>query len=277
MIGLGSCAAVVTMALPEGSGEDILVALAASAVLAVMFGAGIHWSNRCYYLFRRHPALLLGPVLVAGAAYAADEAIASGVYLSSLTIIAAAAITSDRGWTLAIGVALAIVQAVGLLVNGYSPSELYDQGELAEACGVVFGSVIWGLIFPLLIERLAGLPTKVNTVVATAAQQAAAQRTPVAHDPAHGELGAADGPVLEHEPDPEQGARLTPRQIEVVALLRDGLKGSEVATQLGISVGAVYRHVHLAKERVGAQTRDELIAIAIAARILPPLPERGHF
>jgi DNA-binding CsgD family transcriptional regulator len=57
--------------------------------------------------------------------------------------------------------------------------------------------------------------------------------------------------------------RLTPRQLEVVALLCDGLTERAAAECLGIKEGTVNDHVAHAKERLGAKTTEELVSIAI--------------
>jgi DNA-binding NarL/FixJ family response regulator len=56
---------------------------------------------------------------------------------------------------------------------------------------------------------------------------------------------------------------LTPREREVMALLAEGLKGSQVATRLGISPDTVRTHVENAMEKLEARTRVHAIAIAL--------------
>jgi DNA-binding NarL/FixJ family response regulator len=56
---------------------------------------------------------------------------------------------------------------------------------------------------------------------------------------------------------------LTPREREVMALLAEGLKGSQVAKRLGISPDTVRTHVENAMEKLEARTRVHAIAIAL--------------
>lgn len=57
---------------------------------------------------------------------------------------------------------------------------------------------------------------------------------------------------------------LTPRQVEVTTLLANGLRHQEVADQLGISVHQVRRLIRQARERAGARTTAELVAMSLA-------------
>ena len=63
---------------------------------------------------------------------------------------------------------------------------------------------------------------------------------------------------------------LTPRQLEVVLLLRDGLQQPEVAEVLSISRRQVERHVAEARERTGARTAAELVARVVRDGLDPP-------
>jgi DNA-binding CsgD family transcriptional regulator len=57
---------------------------------------------------------------------------------------------------------------------------------------------------------------------------------------------------------------LTPRQLEVLGLLADGLRYAEVAARLSISARQAQRHAAQAVERNGAVNLCQLVAIAIA-------------
>jgi DNA-binding CsgD family transcriptional regulator len=53
---------------------------------------------------------------------------------------------------------------------------------------------------------------------------------------------------------------LTPREVEVLRLLADGLDGSEIALALGISPGTVRTHVENMRDRLDCRTRAGLVA-----------------
>lgn len=61
---------------------------------------------------------------------------------------------------------------------------------------------------------------------------------------------------------------LTPRQAEVTALQAEGMRHREIAERLGVSVSQVRRLNAQARERAGAKTTAELIALAIASSSL---------
>jgi DNA-binding NarL/FixJ family response regulator len=56
---------------------------------------------------------------------------------------------------------------------------------------------------------------------------------------------------------------LTPRELEVLGLLADGLAHDEIAQRLGIGSETVRTHVRKASSRLGASTRTQAVATAI--------------
>jgi LuxR family quorum sensing-dependent transcriptional regulator len=66
------------------------------------------------------------------------------------------------------------------------------------------------------------------------------------------------------QPDPG----LTPREREVLAMLAAGLTDAQVAARAGISQRTVLAHVASAKERLGAATRAQAVAEAVARGLL---------
>jgi DNA-binding CsgD family transcriptional regulator len=68
---------------------------------------------------------------------------------------------------------------------------------------------------------------------------------------------------------PAAGSPLTPRQLEVALLIRDGLNQSEAAASLGISRRQVERLLGEARERAGALTTSHLVAMLVNAGLAP--------
>lgn len=66
---------------------------------------------------------------------------------------------------------------------------------------------------------------------------------------------------------------LTPRQVEVTELLAEGYRHQEVADRLGVSVHQVRRLIRQARERAGARTTAELVAMNLA----PAPAEQAEF
>jgi PAS domain S-box-containing protein len=66
------------------------------------------------------------------------------------------------------------------------------------------------------------------------------------------------------------GMPLTVREQEVVRLLAMGLTSREIADQMFVSHETVRTHVRNAMAKVEARTRAQLVAIALAGRVLTP-------
>jgi two-component system, NarL family, nitrate/nitrite response regulator NarL len=74
-------------------------------------------------------------------------------------------------------------------------------------------------------------------------------------------------------PDPRPiettaGADLTPRELEVLALLADGLSNKEIAQRLAISDHTAKFHVNGILGKLGAQSRTEAVVLAARAGLL---------
>ena len=76
--------------------------------------------------------------------------------------------------------------------------------------------------------------------------------------------------ILRPKPDPAPSRcqPLTPREIEVLQLLANGLDGTEIAAALEISPGTVRTHVEHMRERLACRTRAGLVAKGYRLRYL---------
>jgi DNA-binding CsgD family transcriptional regulator len=68
--------------------------------------------------------------------------------------------------------------------------------------------------------------------------------------------------------DGEAGPRLTPRQLDVLRLLAQGVRSDEIARRLGISPVTVANHAAGALRRLGARSRIEAVYLARGAGLL---------
>jgi DNA-binding NarL/FixJ family response regulator len=68
---------------------------------------------------------------------------------------------------------------------------------------------------------------------------------------------------------------LTPRELEVVRLLVDGLSNQEIADGLGVSRRTVHAHVANAMSRTQTRSRTQLAVFALRAGIVPLDPRQG--
>lgn len=66
------------------------------------------------------------------------------------------------------------------------------------------------------------------------------------------------------EADPHPAPHLTPREIQVLELLANGTTIKQAAHRLHVSRRNIVRLLGRARERLGAKTRDETIARAVA-------------
>jgi DNA-binding NarL/FixJ family response regulator len=73
---------------------------------------------------------------------------------------------------------------------------------------------------------------------------------------------------------------LTPRELEVLTLITQGLSNDEIAAQLFLAVNTLKSHIRATYERIGVGTRAQAVAWAIQNGIAPAPPRRrrpsGH-
>lgn len=62
---------------------------------------------------------------------------------------------------------------------------------------------------------------------------------------------------------------LTPREVEVICLLVDGLSNQEIADRLRLSRRTVQAHVASAMSRTQTRSRTQLAVFALRRRIVP--------
>ncbi len=121
------------------------------------------------------------------------------------------------------------------------------------------GTVIWGLLAVSLVRGGDGEPAYFVSQISdiTAAKQAAAARLT-----ALGEL-------------PDGARNLSPRELQVLHLLANGLFTSDVSETLGICEETVQTLVKRAMKKLGARNRTHAVARAIELGWLDPPPAAG--
>ncbi|MFE2037177.1 response regulator transcription factor [Streptomyces scopuliridis] len=73
------------------------------------------------------------------------------------------------------------------------------------------------------------------------------------------------------EPDPRPRPDvLSPRELEVIALVAAGHSNRRAATQLGLTEGTVKRHLRNIFAKLGAVSRVDAVNKAVAAGLIPP-------
>jgi DNA-binding NarL/FixJ family response regulator len=107
---------------------------------------------------------------------------------------------------------------------------------------------------------LAVLPRHATPGELAAAVESAAAGLLVLHRDLAGDLAWRPGGARAAQASDQP---LTPREIEVLGLLADGLANKPIAVRLGITDHTVKAHVAAILEKLGAQSRAEAVAIGI--------------
>ena len=84
------------------------------------------------------------------------------------------------------------------------------------------------------------------------------------------ELTAAGLPLPDQEDRLGQGAGLSPREVEVVALIAQGLSNLEIVARLHLSANTLKSHIRQAYKKIGASSRAQAVAWALQNGFAPP-------
>lgn len=257
--GLALCFATLDHGTP---GATTVLFAAAAAAFAV---AGLAYPHGVYRRLRSRSALQLAPAALGALAVLLDgpESECWWIALPLLWIVATLSST-----TLAIGAATAtaIAWMAGTILGGQA---LITPGDL----GVLPATVAlptYTLVGRVLIDGFAGLVLgRHHQLLETT------QHTPPPLRVANlASATPATGPPLAPSPTaaarrPRPSSRLTARQLEVMLLLRDGLHQTEIAACLAISTRQVERLLAAARQRVGAATTTQLVAMLASGALTP--------
>jgi DNA-binding NarL/FixJ family response regulator len=120
-------------------------------------------------------------------------------------------------------------------------------------------------LFPALQAGARGYLTKDASADQIRAAVEAVARGEAALDPAvqHHVIAALSGPAPA-EPSPDLPDGLTPREVEVLALIAEGLTNAEIAGRLVVSGATVKTHVNHIFAKTGARDRAHAVVYAYA-------------
>jgi DNA-binding NarL/FixJ family response regulator len=109
------------------------------------------------------------------------------------------------------------------------------------------------------------LKEDIATRLAAAIEDAIAGGAPMSNTAAHFVLARVRGeaPAPGPQPPTSRECGLSPRQLEVLALLARGLRYGEVAEQLELSVDTVRSHVRAIYERLQVTSKTEAVLVAM--------------
>jgi DNA-binding CsgD family transcriptional regulator len=181
----------------------------------------------------------------------------------ALPLLWIVAVVSSTRLALAAAAVTALAYLVGTLIGGEALIHAGDTGVFPATLALLADTLIARLVvetfarFTLRMHQLeqtaASPPLWVPNLASASSSHSQAPKPPPATDPVH----------------PVRSSRLTARQLEVVLLVRDGLRQSEIALCLGISPRQVERHLHDARIRVGAATTSQLAVMLVTGGLVP--------
>ena len=260
------CGLTVIVALVRTHNANFARTAALAIGLALLAMLALRAPVRLYRALRRRPWLSLTAPLLALSALAIDGVTYSPLSYPAAVSIALAAFVCGRRWALT-AAALISVGAVttATLHNGLGALEAVGQGAA--------GYFVWALVLAGLAERFARLAMRMPP--GAPPPKDAAPPAPVAilpsDRPSNARAAAEPSATTTRSRDtPASAAGLTSRQLQVLALLADGLRAEDIAQRLGITTSTVYRHIERAKQRAGVQSRYELVGVLVGDGILPP-------
>jgi DNA-binding CsgD family transcriptional regulator len=296
-VGLAALASLVLWPIrhPVASVGAVTPAVVATGLLVVATPLAVWRAGTLYRLLRLRPSVQVG--LVGLAALLVAYPMRSELWWPSCAILMLLAIVVPMRQALAYCVALLAATFGSHAVGG----DLREMSAVAIV-GLCIGYPFWSAAVALCTDRLAAYLLRLNATraprrraprrVGAWTATPPADRAPTADD-ADGATdeepaaGASSPRLLPSDPvgTPRDGAvqeptgavdgedgtidRLTARQLQVVALLADGLRYREVAACLSISARQVQRHVAQAAERLGVNGAYELVAVAMSEGMVP--------
>lgn len=247
--------------------------LAAAALLVVCFVA-VGQPNRVYLMLRRGRRLEYAIVAVATAFIALVPPLQSELWLPACALLSALAAFVSLRRALAYCV-------LALSANLAAHAVAGDLGTTPAVAilGLWVGIPFWSATMCVLTDRLVSHILRLNAIKAT--REPSAVRVAAWSDPPD---VADSGPIKGNAERELDGAassehsdaaipaieRWNARELEVVALLADGLLHAEIAACLSLSVRQVDRRIAAARARVGAANTSALVALAVSEGLVPP-------
>jgi DNA-binding CsgD family transcriptional regulator len=258
-VGLAALAALALLPLrTTGPLEHVTPALVIAVLLVALVPLAVWRAGATYRLLRRHPIVELALVLAAAALIVYP--LRSELWWPSCALLMLLATFVPVRRAIAYCLAVLAANLAAHVVAGD-----LDETPPVAVIGLWIGYLSWTAAFGLVSDRLAAYVLRLNA-------RRAPRRPPPLRVPAQREAEATN---LHSQPlplvtgPPSRLDRLTARQLQVVALLADGLRYREVAACLAISVRQVERHVAHAIARLGVSSAYELVAVAIREGLVP--------
>ena len=265
---LSTFASVVFLPLRTSAidGQPPATALAAGLAVLLLAAASMLRSRHVHRLLRRRVALQLAMIAIAAALVSVASPLRNELWWSACTILMLLATLVPLRRALAFCLVVLLANLAAHVAAGDA-----EKITSVDVVGLWIGLPFWTALAAVVPDRLAAFilrmnaasvgvaapPRKVDAWIERDADPAPQRSSKAAAEPAPADRDRVTG-------------RLTARQLQVVALLADGLRYREVADCLAISPGQVHRHVRNAIARAGVATVTELVAVAVKEGVLAP-------
>ena len=279
-LGVACLAALLFLPLRESVHTGTPITVYATAVLVLATPVAVWRAADVYHALRDNRALELAVVVVAAALVAYP--LRSELWWPSCALIMMISVLAPLRRTLAYCLVVLLANLSAHLIAGD-----LTQTPTVAIIGLWVGYPFWSATFSVIGDRFAAYVLRMQTtgspprdppqrVQAWVTEDAAPSDPAATADEDHAaEVLAPPATVIATSHELLLG-RLTARQLQVVALLVDGLLYREVAACLAITERQVQRHVANAVARTGVRTTNELIALAVAEGLAPARETPSH-
>lgn len=228
---------------------------------ALLFGvAGSLRPGDSYLLLRSRRSLQVAPAAFGATAVLLDGP-DSPCYWIAVALVWITALVSSTSLAVGAATVTGLAYLAGTVLGGQALMDSQDSGVLPTAVGIP----AYTIVVRVLIDGFAGLVLGRHRLALAGQHTPRPRRVPNLAGPAS--TWRAREPRPASRGAPRAASRLTSRQLEVALLLRDGLRQTEIAVCLGISVRQVERLLGAARQRAGAGTTSELVALLAAGAL----------
>jgi DNA-binding CsgD family transcriptional regulator len=255
---------------------DVTTTAAAAAIVSALGLLAAGRSGDLYRALRRSPVLELPLALLAAILVSVVSPLRNELWWPACAILMLLGVVAP--------VSRALAYCAGALTANLVAHVAADDLGSVPAVAVIglwIGMPLFTAGSTLIVEQLAGQLVRLNARrSAPPPLRVTAWTQPPTPAPPR-ELAAGGQPPNDRQPDGRPrgsdlaSSRLTARQVEVLALMADGLRYREIADCLSISVRQVQRHVSQAIDRLGVANAYELVRTLVDAGILARPGEKG--
>lgn len=282
-VGLSTTAALLALPLRDSAVDGVppASAVASSVALGVLVGVAMWRIADAYRALLRHPWLQLPLVAIAALLLSVASPLRNELWWPACAILMLLA--TFVPFSRAMGYC-AVALAANLLAHVASGS--IDDVATVDILGLWIGLPFWTALAAVVPDRLAYFLLRLNSSRTQVAERPPAHvraraeddggararsrsEAPESRDLTIATSGHAPAQPAVRQASGDRTARLTRRQLQVVLLLSEGRRYTEIGECLGITAGQVHRHVVNAIVRTEVSTASELAALAVAEGVVP--------